>query len=52
MPGRGAEFDHFQPPAEQFDAVGRLRALISAVENAGGENIGAVVPADGDVFRP
>ena len=52
MPGRGAEFDHLQPPAEQFDAVGRLRALIAAVEDAGGKDVGAVMLADGDVFRP
>ncbi len=52
MPRGGAEFDHFQPAAEQFDAVGGLRALVAAVEHAGGKSIGAVVLADGDVLRP
>src|SRR5437588_11750125 len=42
MPGGGAEFNHFQPAAEQFDAIGRLRALIAAVEHPGRESVGAV----------
>src|SRR6266404_1321106 len=52
MPRRGAEFDHLQPPAEQLDAVGSLRALIAAVEDAGRKNVGPVMLANGDVFRP
>src|SRR3989442_13568753 len=52
MPGRGAEFNHFQPPAEQFDAVGRLRALIAAVEGPGGKKICAVMLAGGAGFPP
>src|SRR5947207_8367631 len=52
MPGGGAELDYLQPPAEQLDAVSRLRALIAAVEDAGGKDVGAVMPADGDVLRP
>src|SRR5260221_1314544 len=36
MPRCGAEFYHLEPTAEQFDAVGGLRALIAAVAKFGG----------------
>src|SRR5882724_6041624 len=52
MPGGGAEFNHLQPAAEQFDAIGRLRALIAAIEHPGRESVGAVMLADRDIFRP
>ena len=52
MPGRSAKLQRLQPPAEQIDVVNGLRALIAAVDHATGKNIGAILPADPDVFRP
>src|SRR3954451_13189901 len=51
MPGGGAEFDRFQPLAEQLDAIGGLRALVATVEHTGGKYIGTVSLADRDVLR-
>jgi len=51
MPGRRAEFKHFQPVAEQIDIVNRLGALIAAAENAGVEGVAAVALAERNIFR-
>src|SRR5258708_29819040 len=57
MTGCGAEFKHLQPPAKQIDVIDGLRALITAVQPAGGEYVGAILftailLANADVFRP
>src|ERR1700761_6970940 len=52
MPRGGTEFKRLQPPAEQIDLVNRLRALITALEHACRENVGSLLLADADVFRP
>src|ERR1700676_708469 len=52
MTGSGTEFEDFQAAPEQIDVVDGLRALITAIDNARGKYVGAVLPADRDVLRP
>src|SRR3954447_24877598 len=42
MPGGRSQLDYFQPPAEQFDCIDRLRALVAAVHNLRRKRVGAV----------
>src|SRR6266478_9532131 len=51
MAGRGAKLKDLQSPAEQIDVVDGLGALIAAIEHPRGKYVGAVLPANPDVFR-
>ena len=51
MPRCGAELERLQPAAEQVDVIDGLRALVAAVEHAGGERYWRRCAADRDVFR-
>src|ERR1700722_1530495 len=49
--GGGAEFERLQPTAEQIDVVDGLGALVAAIDDAGGKQVGAHTGADRDIFR-
>src|SRR5260370_16923523 len=52
MTGCGAEFEDFQSPSEQIDVIDGLGALIAAIEHARWKYVGAILPANTDIFRP